>query len=371
MPRQDPVYQNTADLEKLKLKRRNWQRMTLSGHQQERMVVSTAFRSRLTFARLPYLERGPIAVSPRLRLSGRRVVIGVSGIAITGNCDHWRMQEMDVSALVSEAVREAVHAAAHLDLGSSTPVEIIAGPALTCPDAARECGSLHAKNLAGIDKENHMHDTEAPKLVTALEVPGQPSASLRLHKAKIRALERELQAVRSALENRTLEIKELRQESFDARSERMVASRTVSGLEQQLQKLHKQLEVSNGQVAAKEMLLRQYKDDNSTAAAEKRRAESESKAQNARLNRALDEVQRFRKDLEDIKHNAETKDSVSQVDYRRVLAENKKLERQKSELLAAFKKQGKLISVLKKQKIHVETSRLLQFTEKEFVAALQ
>jgi hypothetical protein len=62
---------------------------------------------------------------------------------------------------------------------------------------------------------------------------------------------------------------------------------------------------------------------------------------------------------------------VSQSEYHHVVTENKKLERQKSELLAAFKKQGKLVSILKRQKVHIETARMLQFTEEEFAAALQ
>lgn len=71
-----------------------------------------------------------------------------------------------------------------------------------------------------------------------------------------------------------------------------------------------------------------------------------------------------------MQHQAVTQDSVTHTEYHRVMAESKKLERQKSELLAAFKKQGKLVNVLKKQRIHVETARLLQFTEEEFEAAL-
>lgn len=71
-----------------------------------------------------------------------------------------------------------------------------------------------------------------------------------------------------------------------------------------------------------------------------------------------------------VQHLATVQGSVTQAEYGHVMAENKRLERQRSELIAAFKKQGKLINVLKKQKIHVETARLLQFTEEEFVTAL-
>lgn len=51
-------------------------------------------------------------------------------------------------------------------------------------------------------------------------------------------------------------------------------------------------------------------------------------------------------------------------------ADNKQLQRQREEIAAAFRKQLKLIDVLKRQKLHLESARTLTHSEQQFSRVL-
>lgn len=99
-------------------------------------------------------------------------------------------------------------------------------------------------------------------------------------------------------------------------------------------------------------------------------SEKENKGREVRLARALEECDKFKEVLKSA--TAETK--ATGGDFRkekdRLLRQVKSLERQRGEVLTAFKKQMKLVDVLKKQKVHAEAAKLLEFTEEEFVKVL-
>ena len=62
---------------------------------------------------------------------------------------------------------------------------------------------------------------------------------------------------------------------------------------------------------------------------------------------------------------------MAKVEVDKLKTDNKRLEKQKQELMNAFKKQMKLIDILKKQKIHLEAARMLSFAEDEFMKTLE
>ncbi|XP_053784428.1 testis-expressed protein 9 isoform X2 [Desmodus rotundus] len=102
-----------------------------------------------------------------------------------------------------------------------------------------------------------------------------------------------------------------------------------------------------------------------------KQAVSSQSATEVRLNRALEEAEKYKLELSKLRQN--NKD-IANEDHKKIEAlklENRKLEKQKGELMIGFKKQLKLIDVLKRQKMHIEAARMLSFTEEEFMKALE
>ncbi|XP_029904363.1 testis-expressed protein 9 isoform X2 [Myripristis murdjan] len=71
-----------------------------------------------------------------------------------------------------------------------------------------------------------------------------------------------------------------------------------------------------------------------------------------RLNRALEEVERLKTQLSKTKQMSKDKMNEEHQNTENLLAENKMLKKQKAELIVGFKKQLKLIDILKRQKVN-------------------
>ena len=95
------------------------------------------------------------------------------------------------------------------------------------------------------------------------------------------------------------------------------------------------------------------------------------RSRDVRLNRALEEVDKYRHMLAEARDAGKGGDASVRRERDELRGEARRLERQKTELVAAFKKQMKLVDVLKKQKIHLEAARAVQFTEEEFMRVLE
>ncbi|KAH6599562.1 hypothetical protein BASA50_002904 [Batrachochytrium salamandrivorans] len=195
-------------------------------------------------------------------------------------------------------------------------------------------------------------------------------ATNRFLKAKLHVLQKELETIvldHSEKESQHIIVLEkLRQLEEDASKTQkaMVKSQSVS------EKLRVELhEVKCHHEAALVDLARSKKDMNE-AAKQTRQIEAEAKTRDLKLNRALEELEKCRSLLAKKEDDAKDKIDITKRTAESLFADNKKLQKQKTELLAAFKKQAQLITILKRQKMHLEAVKLLHFTEEEFVRAL-
>lgn len=206
----------------------------------------------------------------------------------------------------------------------------------------------------------------------ATPVPGGmgSDATVRYLKARMSVLQEELQQSHDA--------KRVVDEQVSQAREKITAQgEDISRLQRAIQKAEadsaKQKAIAQESRREQASLERQLgalrKELDSSRRGEKQK-ENEGNTREVRLNRALEEAEKYKQVIRELR--ATSKDETE--GYRRAAdranAEIKRLERQKVELLNAFKKQLKLIDVLKRQKIHIEAAKMLSFTEAEFSKTL-
>ena len=126
-----------------------------------------------------------------------------------------------------------------------------------------------------------------------------------------------------------------------------------------------------------------------------RQSNENAKNKDAQLKRAVETIARLKSQLEDaqstvqvrilsvyvdctkcpnptanIFHTIQTGQSVDTAKFTAMEGRIRTLEKQRADLVEGFRKQMKLIDVLKRQKIRLEAARLLAFTEEEFMKTL-
>jgi len=89
-----------------------------------------------------------------------------------------------------------------------------------------------------------------------------------------------------------------------------------------------------------------------------------------RLRRAQEDADNAKDELRRTRDSRGGSSGSSRGQVEALEASNKVLATQRRGLLTAFKKQLKLIDILKRQKLHIEAARVLQFSEDEFVKAM-
>ncbi|KAM4036173.1 testis-expressed protein 9 [Anomaloglossus baeobatrachus] len=231
-----------------------------------------------------------------------------------------------------------------------------------------------AKTISKI--EGKLEAGEMPENAEDDVIPGMNNdigaeAQIRFLKAKLRVMQEELDNITHECNKKDDENRNLTSRVKDLEEERVKLQRTANIQQTQADKYKALMEESNKKNDGLQHQLSALEKELENIKRIQKQSASNQSATEVRLNRAVEEADRYKMEVNKLKQS--NKDTANQERKRieELKLENKKLEKQKTELMAGFKKQLKLIDILKRQKMHIETAKMLSFTEEEFMKALE
>ena len=213
-------------------------------------------------------------------------------------------------------------------------------------------------------KEKHARPAAGANEVEMLQ------STIRFQKARIIAIQEELDRAIGQLALRDQENSELKKELKTLSEEARVLGRrstTADGANERLKKERLLMDENSKEQQREIHEMRRQLDSFSKKVREQ---DQQINIKDSKVNRLIEDCERYRTSLRGYKHQQDNKEQGEQKELTKLLNENRKLERQRNELTSAFKKQLQLIDVLKRQRTHLEAARVLSFTEDEFVRIL-
>ena len=202
------------------------------------------------------------------------------------------------------------------------------------------------------------------------KVPQDVEMKLRFFEGRVKQLEKDLKASQVELNGTESAKQALEAQVGELKAEKASLLKERSALKHTAEKYRKEAEGAAGQLQGQRKALTEANRTTDVAARDRMKVESELKSRDIRLMRALEEIDKHKKLLEDQRAAEKDRKAVAQEDYKKALSDKAKLEKQKNELMVLFRKQLKLIDVLKRQKVHLQAAQMLNFTEKEFLKAV-
>ena len=195
-------------------------------------------------------------------------------------------------------------------------------------------------------------------------------AQIRFLKAKLRVLQEELQDETEKNLSAGEECRKFKEELKEAKEELEKMKKSYNVQQNNIKKIKSGFEEEKKKSEAKTAQLQNLKKELDLIKREQKQANVSHSATEVRLNRATEELDKVKAQLQKYKASDKESSSHEQKKFEQLNIENKRLERLRNDSLTVIKKQQKLIGILKRQILHIEAAKLLSFTEGEFVKAL-
>ena len=220
-----------------------------------------------------------------------------------------------------------------------------------------------------LEREEMENEFELVKSLNELKEKNKKLEAMNNYqKIKIETLESELEKANNKLKLNEIELNELKAGGGNSQSNYKTSTNANTAYINQIYNLNSQLDkyknLLNDKKSEYKLLLDKYNDIqkkyNQLFVNDKKRNQ-ELVNKDKQILKLLDDL-----DKKNVSIVSTTAQQMKDKENEKLIQENKKLEKQKNDLYAAFKKSLKLCSILKKQKVHLENARLLAFTEEEF-----
>ena len=176
-------------------------------------------------------------------------------------------------------------------------------------------------------------------------------SALRLQKARFKTLEANFQQMIEIKNDKDKQINHLNKQLKQIESQNQKQQKKIINLEK---KYRNQSETNSELLCKIERIERENSRLNrelTEAKCNKSNKKEMIRNSNIKLNRALEEAEKYRRLLAKYKCENSNHNQIKQNQFNLIQQENQKLKKQKVELLSAFRKQMKLIDILKKQKV--------------------
>ncbi|XP_072320595.1 testis-expressed protein 9 isoform X2 [Eucyclogobius newberryi] len=224
-------------------------------------------------------------------------------------------------------------------------------------------------NMEEMMDEEHSVKAETPFSGDTI-APGVSEVQIRVLKAKVRLMQEELDQLTSEYYKKDDENIRLNAKMKELEEDRTRLRKSESIMQTQIEKHKALVETSTKKCDGLQLHVAELNKEIESLNRSSKQAAALHNTVEIRLNRSMEETQRLKSELNKMKLT--NKDKIDEEHQSKVslLAENKNLKKQKAELIVGFKKQLKLIDILKRERMHFEAAKLLSFTEEEFMKAL-
>ena len=197
-----------------------------------------------------------------------------------------------------------------------------------------------------------------------------PKATIRFYKAQIQTLTKRLEAMtedKIALEKQSRKLKSQANEEIKQRN---VAQKALDKANSKNEENAQEIKALKGAVEDLRVDIASLQKENAASQKLLKAVDRDKNVRNMKLSRALEECEKHKQMLSKATEETKKFGSKSNECIEELAKKARTLERQRNDLVQAYRKQMKLIELLKRQKVHLELAKQLDIREADFLQVI-